>query len=58
VWTSDPARARDVVRRVRTGTMGINGYLPDPAGPWGGVKSSGIGRGAVAAYQQLKTVYA
>jgi hypothetical protein len=25
--------AREVVRRVRTGTMGINGYLPDPAGP-------------------------
>jgi len=62
VWTKDPARARAVVRRVRTGTMGINGYLPDPAGPWGGVKSSGIGRelgpGAVAAYQYLKTVYA
>jgi acyl-CoA reductase-like NAD-dependent aldehyde dehydrogenase len=42
--------------------MGINGYLPDPAGPWGGVKSSGIGRefgpGAIAAYQQLKTIYA
>ena len=61
VWTTDPERARTVVRRVRTGTMGINSYLPDPAGPWGGVKSSGIGRelgpGAVAAYQQLKTVY-
>ncbi len=62
VWTADPERARAVVRRVRTGTMGINGYLPDPAGPWGGVKCSGIGRelgpGAIAAYQQLKTVYA
>src|SRR5579863_1536891 len=62
VWTTDPARARDVVRRVRTGTMGINSYLPDPAGPWGGVKSSGLGRelgpGAIAAYQNLKTVYA
>jgi delta 1-pyrroline-5-carboxylate dehydrogenase len=44
VWTADPARARHVVHRVRTGTMGINGYLPDPAGPWGGVKSSGLGR--------------
>ena len=62
VWTTDRDRARAVVRRVRTGTMGINGYLPDPAGPWGGVKSSGIGRelgpGALAAYQNLKTVYA
>ena len=40
--------------------MGINGYLPDPAGPWGGVKSSGLGRelgpGAIAAYQNLKTL--
>jgi aldehyde dehydrogenase (NAD+) len=62
VWTTDPQRARDVCRRVRTGTMGINGFLPDPAGPWGGVKNSGIGRelgpGAVAAYQQAKTIYA
>ncbi len=62
VWTSDPAGPGRVVRRVRTGTMGINGYLPDPAGPWGGVKSSGLGRelgpGAIAAYQNLKTVYA
>ena len=62
VWTTDPDRARAVARRVRTGTMGINGYLPDPAGPWGGVKSSGIGRelgpGAIAANQNLKTVYA
>ena len=62
VWTSDSDRARSVARRIRTGTVGINGYLPDPAGPWGGVKSSGLGRelgpGAVAAYQNLKTVYA
>ncbi len=62
VWTADPARERHVVRRMRTGTVGINGYLPDPAGPWGGVKSSGLGRelgpGAIAAYQNLKTVYA
>lgn len=40
----------------------LGGYLPDPAGPWGGVKASGLGRelgpGAIAAYQNLKTVYA
>ena len=62
VWTTDPDRARAVVRRVRTGTMGINGYLPDPAGPWGGVKSSGIGRelgpNAIGAYQVFKSIYA
>ena len=62
VWSADRERARAVGRRVRTGTVGINGYLPDPAGPWGGVKNSGIGRelgpGAIAAYQQPKTFYA
>jgi acyl-CoA reductase-like NAD-dependent aldehyde dehydrogenase len=62
VWTADRDHALAVIRRVRTGTVGINNYLPDPAGPWGGVKSSGLGRelgpGAVAAYQNLKTVYA
>ena len=62
VWTTDREHAKAVIRRVRTGTMGINNYLPDPAGPWGGVKASGLGRelgpGAVAAYQNLKTVYA
>jgi aldehyde dehydrogenase (NAD+) len=62
VWTTDLDRARYVYRRVRTGTMGINNYMPDPAGPWGGVKSSGVGRelgpGAISAYQQPKTIYA
>jgi aldehyde dehydrogenase (NAD+) len=62
VWSADPEHAKAVGRRIRTGTVGINGYLPDPAGPWGGVKASGIGRelgpGAVAAYQQPKTFYA
>ena len=47
---------------MRAGTMGINSFLPDPAGPWGGVKCSRIGRelgpGAAAAYQQAKTIYA
>jgi aldehyde dehydrogenase (NAD+) len=42
--------------------MGINGCLPDLVRPWGGVRSSGLGRelgpGAIAAYQNLKTVYA
>ena len=51
------------VRPARGGFgLVVNGYLPDPAGPWGGVKSSGLGRelgpGAIAAYQNLKTVYA
>lgn len=61
VWTSDPDRGMAVARRVRTGTIGINGYLPDPGAPFGGVKASGIGRelgpNAIASYQQLKSIY-
>ena len=61
VWTTDAERGKDVARRVRTGTIGINKYLPDPAAPFGGVKASGLGRelglDAIAAYQQLKSIY-
>jgi acyl-CoA reductase-like NAD-dependent aldehyde dehydrogenase len=62
VWTADPERGKDVARRVRTGTIGINRYLPDPGAPFGGVKASGIGRelgpDAITAYQQFKSIYA
>jgi aldehyde dehydrogenase (NAD+) len=45
VFGDDEARARAVARRIRTGTIGINGgvwYGPDV--PFGGYKESGIGR--------------
>jgi aldehyde dehydrogenase (NAD+) len=61
VWSSDPERATTVANAVQTGTIGINGYLPDPQGPFGGVKASGIGKEfgpeGLAAYQTLKSVY-
>jgi aldehyde dehydrogenase (NAD+) len=61
VWTTDTERGKDVARRVRTGTIGINKYAPDPGAPFGGVKASGIGRelgpNAIGAYQQLKSIY-
>jgi betaine-aldehyde dehydrogenase len=44
VWTSDPERGLAVARSVRTGTFGLNGYVPDPLAPFGGFKESGIGR--------------
>ncbi len=44
VWTADTDRGLDIARRVRTGTYGINQYLMDFASPFGGFKSSGIGR--------------
>jgi aldehyde dehydrogenase (NAD+) len=45
VVSADVERARSVARRVRTGTIGVNGgifYSPDV--PFGGYKQSGIGR--------------
>lgn len=61
VWSQDPERARAVAAGVQTGTIGINRYIPDPIAPFGGVKSSGMGRElgpeGLAAYQNLKSVY-
>ena len=37
-------RVLAVARRVRTGSIGINGYRPDLGSPFGGVKDSGLGR--------------
>ncbi|MCA4997889.1 aldehyde dehydrogenase [Tsukamurella tyrosinosolvens] len=62
VWTSDPERGRSVARRVRTGTIGINRYMPDPGAPFGGVKDSGIGRElgpqSMDSYLVYKSIYA
>jgi len=45
VWSSDPERALQVARRMRTGSIAINGhYPPFPIVPFGGFKESGIGR--------------
>lgn len=45
VWSADRDRAMAVARRMRTGTVGVNGgvwYSPDM--PFGGYKQSGLGR--------------
>jgi acyl-CoA reductase-like NAD-dependent aldehyde dehydrogenase len=61
VWTADPERGADFARRVRTGTIGVNGYSNDPFSPFGGIKSSGMGRElgpeGLMPFQQLKTIY-
>ncbi|MFZ4584055.1 MAG: aldehyde dehydrogenase [Acidimicrobiia bacterium] len=44
VWTADKEHGRDVARRVRTGTIGVNKFAPDFVAPFGGYKQSGIGR--------------
>jgi acyl-CoA reductase-like NAD-dependent aldehyde dehydrogenase len=45
VWSADAARALAMARRVRTGSIAVNGsYPPFPAVPFGGFKQSGLGR--------------
>ncbi|GGV34490.1 aldehyde dehydrogenase [Actinomadura cremea] len=45
VWTGDAGRALRVARRIRTGSVSINGSAaPFPQVPFGGFKESGLGR--------------
>jgi aldehyde dehydrogenase (NAD+) len=61
VWTTDVDRGEAVARRIQTGTIGVNNYAPDIVAPFGGVKSSGLGRElgpeGLASYQVLQSVY-
>ncbi|WP_458040463.1 MULTISPECIES: aldehyde dehydrogenase [Bacteria] len=60
VFTHDAARAREVARRLRAGTVGQNGNRADFGIGFGGFKQSGIGReGGVAGllpYLENKTL--
>lgn len=57
VFTTDPEAGLEVARQVETGTLGINGYVPDLATPFGGYKDSGLGReqGVEVLYNYLHT---
>ncbi|MFF2993274.1 aldehyde dehydrogenase [Streptomyces sp. NPDC057950] len=61
VWTTDVDHGARVARRIRTGTVGLNGYLPDLTSPYGGRKASGLGSElgpeGLQAYQQLQSIY-
>jgi acyl-CoA reductase-like NAD-dependent aldehyde dehydrogenase len=61
VFSADVERAKDVARRVHTGTIGVNGYPVAIGSPFGGVKDSGIGREfgpeALSSYLNLKSMY-
>jgi aldehyde dehydrogenase (NAD+) len=61
VWSADRDRAMAVARRMRTGTVGVNGgvwYSPDV--PFGGYKQSGVGRemgvAGIEEYLETKSV--
>jgi betaine-aldehyde dehydrogenase len=60
VWTADNEAGMDVARRVRTGTYGINQYMMDFMAPFGGYKSSGVGREfgreGLGHYLELKSI--
>ena len=61
VWSSDTGHATEVARKVQTGTIGVNGYMPSLGAPFGGIKGSGLGREfgpeAISAYQNIKSIY-
>lgn len=45
VWSADPARAFAIARRLRTGTVSVNGGSGlNASAPFGGYKHSGLGR--------------
>jgi betaine-aldehyde dehydrogenase len=60
VWTADVEKGIDVARRVRTGTYTVNGFGMDFGSPFGGFKSSGVGRElgpeGLAAFLEDKTI--
>jgi geranial dehydrogenase len=61
VWSGDSDHALSVARRIESGTVGVNGYMPSLGAPFGGVKGSGIGREfgpeTITAYQNTKSIY-
>ncbi|MGW0024626.1 aldehyde dehydrogenase [Rhodococcus sp. NPDC003383] len=61
VWTTDEQHGLDLAARIHSGTVGVNYYALDLAAPFGGVKSSGLGRElgpeGLAPYFNAKSVY-
>ena len=61
VYTSDIKKAFRVARALRAGTIGINEFAVAPNAPFGGFKTSGLGREggwpAIEAFTELKTVF-
>jgi len=60
VWTNNLSAAHQLVRKLKVGTVRVNGGGLDPALPFGGFKHSGWGREngrvGIEAYTELKSV--
>ncbi|WP_158882604.1 aldehyde dehydrogenase family protein [Amycolatopsis anabasis] len=60
IFSGDAQRVFRVSRKLRVGTIGVNGFQVEPHLPFGGFKQSGLGReggrSAFEAYTELKTV--
>lgn len=61
VFTSDPERGYAFARRMRTGSVTVNGMIVDIHHPFGGFKQSGIGREGgpegLENYFEVKTIH-
>jgi acyl-CoA reductase-like NAD-dependent aldehyde dehydrogenase len=62
VWTNDLNTAHRLAAQIDAGSVYINmPPVPDPAAPWGGFKSSGIGQEmgpyAIESYTKVKGVF-
>ncbi len=61
VYTADAEHGYEVARRVRSGSVTVNGLIVDPKMPFGGFKQSGLGReGGIEGldpYFETKTIY-
>jgi len=61
VYTADSEHGYAVARRMRSGSITVNGMVVDPKMPFGGFKQSGLGReGGIEGldpYFELKTIY-
>jgi aldehyde dehydrogenase (NAD+) len=61
VYTRDADRGFDLARRMRSGSVTVNGLIVDPKMPFGGYKQSGLGREGgpegLDSYLLTKTVY-
>ena len=61
VYTRDPEQGYRIARRVRSGSVTVNGLIVDPKMPFGGFKQSGQGReGGIEGldpYFEVKTIY-